>query len=157
MSEGDKLHLTFGPHRFMFATGIEGSYPTILLPNGKTKRIDEFEKTGHYNHWREDFQLVKEFEIEYLRYGPPYFRVHLGPGKYDWSFVDETFHELKNLGIIAIADLCHFGVPDWIGSFQNPDFPRLFAEFAEAFAKRYPWICLFTPVNEISVAARFSA
>jgi hypothetical protein len=31
------------------------------------------------------------------------------------------------MDVSPIVDLCHFGVPDWIGSFQNPDFPRLFA------------------------------
>jgi len=30
----------------MFATGIENSYPTILLPDGRVKRVDEMEKTG---------------------------------------------------------------------------------------------------------------
>ncbi len=43
-------------NKFMFATGIENSYPTILLPNGKTKRVDEMEKTDHYNRWQEDFR-----------------------------------------------------------------------------------------------------
>ena len=38
-----------------------------------------------------------------------------------------TFAELKRLNVIPIVDLCHFGVPDWIGNFQNPDFPELFA------------------------------
>jgi beta-glucosidase/6-phospho-beta-glucosidase/beta-galactosidase len=56
----------------MFATGIENSYPTILLPNGKTKRVDEMEKAGHYQNYNEDFRLVTETGIKYLRYGPPY-------------------------------------------------------------------------------------
>src|SRR5205823_9439054 len=142
--------------RFMFATGVENSYPTIEV-DGERRRVDEMERCGHYRRWREDFALVRELGIEYLRYGPPYFSVHTGPGKYDWSFVDETFNELEKLDITPIADLCHFGVPDWIGNFQNPDWPKLFAEFAGAFAARYSWVRLFTPVNEISVAARFSA
>ena len=75
-----------------------------------------------------------------LRYGPPYYKTHLGPGRYDWDFTDEVFAELKRLGIMPIVDLCHFGVPDWIGDFQNPDFPALFAEYAEAFARRFPWV-----------------
>ena len=141
----------------MFATGIENSYPTILLPNGKTKRIDEMEKTGHYKHWRLDFELVKETGIEFLRYGPPYYSVHLGPGKYDWSFSDDTFNALKELGITPIVDLCHFGLPDWIGNFQNQDWPEIFAEYARDFAKRYPWVQLYTPVNEIFITAMFSA
>ena len=40
---------------FMFSTGIENSYPTILLPDGTTKRVDEMEKCGHYKHWQTDF------------------------------------------------------------------------------------------------------
>jgi beta-glucosidase/6-phospho-beta-glucosidase/beta-galactosidase len=95
--------------------------------------------------------------IDFLRYGPPYYSTHIGPGQYDWHFADETFSTLKHLNITPIADLCHFGVPDWLENFQNPDFPKFFAEYARAFAERYPWITLFTPVNEINVCARFSA
>jgi beta-glucosidase/6-phospho-beta-glucosidase/beta-galactosidase len=47
-------------------------------------------------------------------------------------------------------------VPDWVGGFQNPDWPSLFAEYALAFAGRYPWVTRFTPVNEIYIAAMFS-
>lgn len=141
----------------MFATGIENSYPTISLPDGRTHRVDEMEKTGHYERWREDFELVKSLGIRYLRYGPPYYKMHLAPGRYDWSFADETFERLRETGITPIADLCHFGVPDWIGDFQNPDWPGLFAEYAEAFVQRYPWVRLYTPVNEIMIAATNSA
>ncbi len=140
----------------MFATGIENSYPTILI-DGKKIRIDEMEKCGHYKLWKEDFALVKEMGIEFLRYGPPYYKTHLAPGKYDWSFSDETFTELERLGIVPLVDLCHFGVPDWIGDFQNADWPQYFAEYAKAFAARYPHLQFFTPVNEIFIAATFSA
>ncbi len=119
----------------MFATGIENSYPTILLPDGTTKRVDEMEKTGHYI--QRDFDLVKEMGIEFLRYGPPYYKTHIAPGKYDWSFTDITFNRLQDLGITPLIDLCHFGVPDWLGNFQNPDFPHHFAEYASAFARRF--------------------
>lgn len=141
----------------MFATGIENSYPNISLPDGKTKRIDEMEKTGHYKLWKDDFQLVKQSGIEYLRYGPPYYSTHVAPGVYDWSFTDDVFNELQQLDIIPIVDLCHFGVPDWVGDFQNPDWPNHFAEYAEAFARRFPHLTLYTPINEIFIAAMFSA
>lgn len=142
---------------FLFATGIENSYPVISLPDGTRHRVDEMEKTGHYARWREDLGLVKELGIEVLRYGPPYHRTHLGPGRFDWEFSDQVFGEMRRLDIEPIVDLCHFGVPDWIGDFQNPDFPTLFAEYAKAFSERFPWITLYTPVNEIFVAADFSA
>ena len=142
---------------FLFATGIENSYPAIRLPDGTRHRVDEMEKTGHYERWREDLGLVKDLGVAVLRYGPPYHRTHLGPGRYDWEFTDQVFGEMRRLGIEPIVDLCHFGVPDWIGDFQNPDFPALFAEYAKAFSERFPWITLYTPVNEIFVAANFSA
>ena len=143
-------------NKFMFATGIENSYPTITLADGTIKRIDEMEKTGHYKYWKDDFRLTKEMGIEHLRYGPPYFSLHQGPGKYDWSFSDEVFNEMKELGIISLVDLCHFGIPDWLGNFQNPEWPHYFAEYAEAFAKRYPYLQFYTPINEIFIAAMFS-
>src|SRR5215470_2144739 len=113
-------------------------------------------KCRHYECWRKDFSLVRELGLEYLRWGPPYYRVHLGPGKYDWSFCDEAMAEMRRRGVAPIADLCHFGVPDWLENFQNPDFPPYFAEYAKAFARRYPRVRFYTPVNEIFVAATFS-
>jgi beta-glucosidase len=138
---------------FLFATGIENSYPTI--DHGR-QRVDEMEKSGHYAQWKTDLALVEQLGIRFLRYGPPLHTTFLGPGRYDWCFADETFGELKRRGIIPITDLCHFGVPDWIGNFQNPDFPKLFAEYSVAFARRFPWVQLYTPVNEMYVCALFS-
>lgn len=144
-------------HPFMFATGIENSYPVITGKHGQDVRVDEMECTGHYQHWREDLGLVQELGIGYLRWGPPYYKVHQGPGRFDWAFTDEVLHEMRTRKIVVILDLCHFGVPDWVGSFQNPDWPTLFADYSTAVAKRYPWVQFYTPVNEINVAAKFSA
>jgi beta-glucosidase/6-phospho-beta-glucosidase/beta-galactosidase len=141
--------------QFLFATGIENSYPTIQW-QGKTIRRDEMEECGHYQRWRDDFGLVKELGLEYLRYGPPLYKAHVGREKYDWSFADETYNALKEMRIVAITDLCHFGLPDWLGGFDNPEFPDAFAEYAKAFARRFPWVRFYTPVNEIFVAAEFS-
>ena len=142
------------PPSFMFATGIENSIPTI---QGGRRRIDQMEKCGHYARWREDFDLVEDLGLSVLRYGPPLHLTFLGPGRFDWSFADETFADLRARNIAPIVDLCHFGVPDWIGDFQNPDFPELFAGYARAFACRFPWVQLYTPVNEMYICALFSA
>ena len=139
---------------FMFATGIENSIPTIH--HGRT-RIDEMEACGHYEYWREDFELVDSLGLCFLRYGPPLYRTWLAPERYDWSFADLTFDELRRRDLVPLVDLCHFGVPDWVGNFQNPDFPHLFAGYARAFAERYPWVQLYTPINEMYVCAVFSA
>lgn len=141
------------PPGFIFATRIENSIPTI---QGGRIRMDEMEKCGHHEHCRTDFSLVKELDISFLRYGPPLHRTFLRADPYDWSFTDFAFNELRRLGVVPIVDLCHFGVPDWIGNFQNPDFPKLFGSYAAAFAERYPWVQLYTPVNEMYICALFS-
>jgi beta-glucosidase len=139
---------------FLFATGIENSSPTIN--NGRT-RVDEMAKCGHYDRWQEDLDLVEDLGVRFIRYGLPLCKTYLASGRFDWEFSDAAFDYLKKKNIAPIADLCHFGVPDWIGDFQNHEFPKLFAAYARAFAERYPWIQLFTPVNEMFITATFSA
>ena len=139
---------------FMFCTGIENSNPTI--DNGRT-RIDEMESCRFYERWKEDFALVQDLGINFLRYGPPIHRTFTAPEHYDWDFADQTLGEIRRLRIVPIIDLCHFGIPDWLGNFQNPDFPAQFEAYALAFARRYPWVQLYTPVNEMFICATFSA
>jgi beta-glucosidase/6-phospho-beta-glucosidase/beta-galactosidase len=142
------------PPAFLFATGIENSYPTI---QGGRVRVDEMAHCGHYQRWAEDFALVQELGLSFLRYGPPIHTTWIAAGRYDWDFADQTFGDLQRRDIVPIVDLCHFGVPGWIGDFQNPDFPALFADYARAFALRFPWVQLYTPVNEMYICALFSA
>ena len=143
------------PRNFLFATGIECSYPTIQQ-DGKTIRRDLLEECGHYKHWRRDLELVRETGLRVLRYGLPYYAIQTAPNKYDWSFADDVMWEMRRLEITPILDLMHFGVPDFIGDYQNPELPLHFANFAEEVAQRYPWVRYYTPVNEIYVTARFS-
>lgn len=139
---------------FMFATGIECSYPTI---DGGRWRRDQLEETEHYRYWRRDLELVRETGLKYLRYGFPIHLTFLGENKFDWSFADKVMPAMRELGIEPIIDLCHFGVPDWLENFQNTSIPERFAEYARAFAERYDWVKFYTPVNEMYVTARMSA
>ncbi len=137
---------------FIFATGVENSIPRI-----GDRRVDQMAASRHYDRWRDDFDAVREVGCRFLRYGPPLHATWAGDGRHDWAFADETFAALRRLCLVPIADLCHFGVPDWVGDFQNPDFPALFAAYARAFALRFPWVQLYTPVNEMFICATFSA
>jgi beta-glucosidase/6-phospho-beta-glucosidase/beta-galactosidase len=141
---------------FAFATGIECSNPNVVDRNGNRLRRDLLEECGHLRRWREDLQLVAELGTPVLRYGLPNHLVHLGPDRFDWSFADEAMAEMRRLDITPIIDLLHFGIPDWMGDFQNPEMPLHFASYAGAVAQRYPWVRAYTPVNEIYVAARNS-
>ena len=139
---------------FIFASGVECSYPTI--ERGQWRR-DEMESTGHYRLWQRDFELAREIGITHLRYGPPLHLLFTGPGRYDWDYADAQMNEMRDHGPEPIIDLCHFGVPSWLGDFQNPELPDALGEYAAAFAQRYPWVRFYTPVNEMYVCARMSA
>lgn len=149
--EDGRADRPFNPY-FMFATAIDSSCPV----SGGI-RMDQMAKSGHYARWREDIGLVRDLGVRYLRYGAPLHRVYLGAEKYDWGFADDTFADLRCHDLVPIVALCRYGVPDWIGDFQNPDFPGLFASYARAFAERFPWVQLYTPVDEMLVCALFSA
>ncbi len=139
---------------FMFATGIECSYPTI--EQGRWRR-DQLHEADHYYYWRRDLELVRELGMKYLRYGFPIHLVYHGRNKFDWSFPDAVCAAMKDMGIVPIIDLVHFGVPDWLENFQNPELPDCLAVYAAKFAERYPWITFYTPVNEMYVTTRMSA
>jgi beta-glucosidase/6-phospho-beta-glucosidase/beta-galactosidase len=139
---------------FMFATGVECSYPTI--EHGRWRR-DEMASTRHYERWQEDFELAAMIGVTHLRYGPPLHLIFTGPGRYDWGFVDDAMAYLHDHGPEPIVDLCHFGVPTWLGDFQNGELHSALAEYAGTFAARYPWVRFYTPVNEMYVCARMSA
>jgi beta-glucosidase len=139
--------------QFLFATGIEGSDPTI--DQGKT-RHDQYESCRFYENWKTDWENLKYIGVTALRYGPSLHKSWAGPGHYDWSFFEETYRALPP-GIELIVDLCHFGLPDWLRDFQNPDFPHHFSQYALDFARRFPGIKYYTPVNEMLICAMFSA
>ena len=140
--------------RFIFATGIECSYPTI--EHGRWRR-DELDSTGHYRWWQRDFELARDIGITHIRYGPPLHLIFRGPGRYDWDYSDAQMAELREHGPEPIVDLCHFGIPSWLSNLQNPEIGRALAEYAGAFAERYDWVRFYTPVNEMYVCARMSA
>lgn len=139
---------------FIFATGIECSYPTTAF--GCWRR-DQMRGTGHYECWARDFELAREIGVSHLRYGPPLHLIYTAPGRYNWDLADAPMADLRDHGPEPIVDLCHFGVPSWLGNFQNADLPQALAEYAAAFAERYPWVRFYTPVNEMYVCARMSA
>lgn len=130
---------------FNFLTGLECSYP---------RGVDELEKTQHYTFWGSDLLKVKSLGLDTLRYGVPWHRVHTAPGEFDWRWLDGPMQMMRDLGLTPIVDLVHFGTPEWIDEgFANPACPAAAAEFALAFAHRYPWVKYYTVVNEPSITA----
>jgi beta-glucosidase/6-phospho-beta-glucosidase/beta-galactosidase len=119
--------------------------------------VDELLKTRHYDFVEKDFAMVAALGVTHLRYGIPYHRVNPAPGAFDWSFPDRALAICRQRGLVPIVDLLHFGVPDYVGDFQNTRLPELFGDYAGRFADRYPWVRYYTPVNEPLITAQFSA
>ena len=137
---------------FIVATGIECSAPRIA--NGV--RMDELRKTAHWDRYAEDVGLVASFGIAYLRYGIPFHVVDHDPAARDWAWTDAALDAVRRAGIEPIVDLMHFGVPDDLSGLGDPRLPDRFAAYADAFARRYPWVRYYTPVNEPLVGAVYS-
>ena len=137
---------------FLFATAIDPSCPTDAAGN----RLDQMDRSGHYAQWEEDFESARQLGVTALRFGPAYYRTHTGPGRYDWESCEAPMQWLRDSRLDLIAELCSFGTPAWLGGFQDPAFPVLFADYARAFARQHPWVKYFIPVTRISACARVS-
>src|SRR3954470_9397538 len=123
---------------FIFATGIENSYPTITLPDGTTKRVDSMAKADHYRRWQEDFDKVKELGIEFLRYGPPYYKVHCGPGAYDRGFRQRHLPSVAGDGHHAYRRPLPFRCAGLARQLPEPGLPALFRRVRPSLRRPLP-------------------
>lgn len=141
--------------RLHYGVGIEDTF----IPQEKLghRRLDEYELTQHYSHWREDLELVAESGAEFVRWGVPWYLVEPRPGEYDWSWTDQVAARMGELGIRCIVDLMHYGTPLWLeNSFLNSGYPERVAAYGRAVAERYRHVWTdYTPLNEPLVNAEW--
>lgn len=117
---------------------------------------DQFAETGHWDR-SGDFEAVAELGIRTLRY--PVLWEHVAPERPDHSDFtrqDERMAELRRLGIEPVVGLIHHGSGPRYTSLLDPGFAEGLAAHAREVARRYPWVTMFTPVNEPLTTARFS-
>lgn len=117
---------------------------------------DQIIETGHSDRMS-DLDRVAALGIGTLRY-PALWETISGqdPNECIWDWHDTRFAHLRRLGIRPIVGLMHHGSGPRYTSLLDPNFPALLATHAARVAARYPWIDLFTPVNEPLTTARFS-
>ena len=131
--------------------GLECSVARI----GDTFR-DQFKDTGHYARLS-DLDAIAALGMRTLRYPVLWESVSPDhPDQCDWSWHDERMAHLKSLGITPIVGLVHHGSGPRYTDLLDPGFAMGLARHAERVARRYPWITMFTPVNEPLTTARFS-
>lgn len=117
---------------------------------------DQIAETGHFDR-PDDLAAIAALGIRTLRYPVVWETISPDdPDMADWGWHDERLGQLRDLGITPIAGLIHHGSGPHYTNLLDPAFPDLLARHAERVASRYPWITLFTPVNEPLTTARFS-
>ena len=117
---------------------------------------DQVESSGHAARL-DDLDRIAALGIRTLRYPVLWERTApRGLTQADFGWADERLHRLRTLGVQPIVGLVHHGSGPGETSLVDPEFAPRLAAYAQMVARRYPWVELWTPVNEPLTTARFS-
>jgi dTDP-4-dehydrorhamnose reductase len=117
---------------------------------------DQAEETGHKAR-RGDIDLMADLGLTTVRFPILWEAVAPErPDRLDFAWTDDRLALLRERGIKVIGGLLHHGSGPKYTDLVDPDFPRKLADYAARVAERYPWIEMWTPVNEPLTTARFS-
>jgi dTDP-4-dehydrorhamnose reductase len=131
-----------------------GAECTIVRLNEEYR--DQSEETGHRGR-RGDIDLMADLGLTTVRF--PILWEAIAPerpDRLDFSWTDDRLAMLRERGIRVIGGLLHHGSGPKYTDLLDPDFPKKLADYAARVATRYPWIEMWTPVNEPLTTARFS-
>lgn len=118
--------------------------------------MDQCEKNGHRERV-EDLRRFADLGLKKIRYPCLWERVAPDrPDHKDWRWTDERLGEIRRLSMTPIVGFLHHGSGPHYTSLIDPELPKKMADYARAFAERFPWVEDFTPFNEINTTARFS-
>lgn len=114
--------------------------------------FDQQELSGHV--WRvDDYDRIASVGIKTLRVGLVWERHQQD---LEWQQADVHMLRIQQRGIRPIVGLVHHGSGPLDTSLLDPKFPERLAQYAGELAERYPWVELYTPINEPNTTARFS-
>jgi dTDP-4-dehydrorhamnose reductase len=117
---------------------------------------NQLEMSGHDSR-DGDLEAIAALGIRTLRYPILWELTEPEEGHPAWSWAERRLKRLRELAITPIAGLLHHGAGPSHCLLLDSDFPSSFARYAGAVAQRFPWIDLYTPINEPLTTARFSA
>jgi dTDP-4-dehydrorhamnose reductase len=117
----------------------------------------QLEFSGHDKR-DDDLDAIAALGIRTLRYPILWELTDPGtPAAANWDWPERRLKRLRQLGITPIVGLVHHGSgPPHTGLLEE-EFARRLVRFAETVARRFPWVDLYTPINEPLTTARFSA
>jgi dTDP-4-dehydrorhamnose reductase len=130
--------------------------PTVARIDALTVR-DQLAETGH-DVRADDAERIAALGVTGSRVPVLWERVAPGDAAtFDVREPARRLAALRALGVEPIVTLLHHGSGPRYTDLLDPAFPALFAAFADAAARAFPWVRRWTPINEPLTTARFSA
>jgi dTDP-4-dehydrorhamnose reductase len=129
--------------------------PTVARVD-RARTRDQLRETGH-DVRESDVGLIADLGVYATRYPVLWEKVaphH--PDVRDYRWADRRLAALAQRGVEPIVTLLHHGSGPAYTGLLDPAFPRLFADYAAATARRFPWVKRWTPINEPLTTARFA-
>lgn len=118
--------------------------------------LDQLDRGGHARRL-DDLDRFAALGIRTLRHPFLWERIAPdGPQTADWGWADARMARMGALGITPIAGLVHHGSGPPGAPLESGRFAEGLAAYAGAFARRYPHVADYTPVNEPLTTARFT-
>jgi dTDP-4-dehydrorhamnose reductase len=118
---------------------------------------DQVARTGH-DERLDDIDRIAALGVDACRFPVLWERVSDATvTRLDFEWCDVRLDRLRHFGVRPIVGLVHHGSGPRGTNLCEPSFVDGLARFAEAVARRYPWVVDYTPVNEPLTTARFSA
>jgi len=129
--------------------------PTIARIDAQRTR-NQLIETGHAAR-ADDIARLSALGVSASRYPVLWESVapaHPTVRNYGWA--DTRLRALREAGVEPIVTLLHHGSGPAYTSLLDPAFPALFADYAAATARVFPWVRRWTPINEPLTTARFA-
>jgi dTDP-4-dehydrorhamnose reductase len=117
---------------------------------------NQMRMSGHDSR-ASDLYRFRQLGIKTLRF-PVLWELHApnDPRIIDWGWADQRLNLARELGLQPIVGFLHHGSGPIYTNLLDPEFSEKLEVFAEAFARRFPWVTRYTPINEPLTTARFS-
>jgi len=129
--------------------------PTIARVDA-TRVVDELARTGH-DVRESDVNRLASLGVGASRTPVLWERsAPRSPAQIDLRWAARRLRLLRDAKIEPIVTLLHHGSGPAYTNLLDPRFPALFADYAEAAARAFPWVRRWTPINEPLTTARFA-
>lgn len=120
-------------------------WPKIKHQAMKPENYISGEGVDHYRRYKDDFKLVRELNLNSLRFGIEWARIEPEEGVWNQEAIEHYrlyIKELKDMDIEPVMNIWHWTMPTWFtdkGAFKHKKNLQYFFRFIEKIADEYAW------------------